>query len=160
LNPKELENLIDRMLTRHNSESSSPLIPVLQAIQHEQGYLSRDALRLVSVKTGASLSRVFGVATFYHQFRLRPEGKHMISICRGTACHVAGVTDLYNMLVEELGLHPPEDTSEDGLFTLHEVRCLGACSLAPVVKVDETVYGKITQKKLRSVLDQYREKKK
>ncbi len=160
MNPKELENLIDRMLTRHNSESSSPLIPVLQAIQHEQGYLSRDALRLVSVKTGASLSRVFGVATFYHQFRLRPEGKHMISICRGTACHVAGVTDLYNMLVEELGLHPPEDTSEDGLFTLHEVRCLGACSLAPVVKVDETVYGKITQKKLRSVLDQYREKKK
>ncbi len=84
----------------------------------------------------------------------------MISICRGTACHVAGVTDLYNMLVEELGLHPPEDTSEDGLFTLHEVRCLGACSLAPVVKVDDTVYGKITQKKLRSVLDQYREKKK
>jgi NADH:ubiquinone oxidoreductase subunit E len=160
LNPNELEALIDRMLTHHNSGSSSPLIPILQAIQHEQGYLSRDALRLVSEKTGASLSRVFGVATFYHQFRLRPEGKHMISICRGTACHVAGVTDLYNMLVEELGLHPPDDTSEDGLFTLHEVRCLGACSLAPVVKVDETVYGKITQKKLRSVLDQYREKKK
>ena len=157
MNPVELEEIIDRMLQRHNSESSSPLIPILQAIQHEQGYLSKESLLLVSEKTGASPSRVYGVATFYHQFRLKPEGKHQISICRGTACHVAGVSDLYNMLVRDLGINPPEDTSEDGLFTIHEVRCLGACSLAPVMKVDETVYGKLTQKKLRNILKQIRE---
>jgi len=156
LNPVELEELIDRQLQYHNMESSSPLIPILQAIQHEQGYLSKDALRLVSEKTGASPSRVYGVATFYHQFRLKPEGKHQISICRGTACHVAGVSDLYNTLVNELGINPPEDTSEDGFFTLHEVRCLGACSLAPVMKVDDKVYGKLTQKKLQNILKQYR----
>jgi NADH-quinone oxidoreductase subunit E len=159
LNHVELDELIDRLLQHHNSESSSPLIPILQAIQREQGYLSKDALRLVSEKTGASLSHVYGVATFYHQFRLKPEGKHQISICRGTACHVAGVSDLYNILVKELDIDPPEDTSKDGLFTLHEVRCLGACSLAPVIKVDETVYGKLTQKKLQNILKQYREDK-
>ena len=157
MNPVELEELIDLQLQRHNTESSSPLIPILQAIQFEQGYLSKDALRLVSEKTGVSPSRVYGVATFYHQFRLKPEGKHQISICRGTACHVAGVSDLYNMLLNELGINPPEDTTEDGLFTLHEVRCLGACSLAPVMKVDDTVYGKLTQKKLQNILKQYRE---
>jgi NADH:ubiquinone oxidoreductase subunit E len=160
LKPNKLEDLIDKMLTRHNSESSHPLIPILQAIQQEQGYLSEESLRLVSEKTGASPSRVYGVATFYHQFRLKAEGAHRISICRGTACHVAGATDLYNTLIRELGITPPEDTSEDGLFTIHEVRCIGACSLAPVIKVDETVYGKMTPKKLRLILDQYREDEK
>ncbi len=157
MNKTEIESLIDGMLSRHNKETSSPLIPVLQAIQEQQGYLSEEALRLVSEKTGASKSRVYGVATFYHQFRLRPEGKHKISICRGTACHVAGATDLYKELIKMLDLTPPEDTSEDGLFTLHEVRCLGACSLAPVIKVDDTVYGKVTEKRLHEILDQYRE---
>ncbi len=156
LNHVELETLIDNMLT-HNNESSSPLIPILQAIQLEQGYLSTEALRLVSEKTGASPSRVYGVATFYHQFRLKEEGKHRISICRGTACHVARASDLYNALMKELDLTPPDDTSEDGLFTVHVVRCLGACSLAPVIKVNENVYGKMTPKKLRQILDEYRE---
>jgi NADH:ubiquinone oxidoreductase subunit E len=157
VNQVQINDLIDEMLSQHNMESSSPLIPVLQAIQNQQGYLSEESLRIVSDKTGTSLSRVYGVATFYHQFRLRPEGKHKISICRGTACHVASATDLYNQLVKELGLSPDEDTSADGLFTLHEVRCLGACSLAPVVKVDETVYGKMTGKKLQEILNQYKE---
>jgi NADH:ubiquinone oxidoreductase subunit E len=156
LNKAEIEALIDDILSKHNPVTSSPLIPILQAVQNHQGYLSEESLRIVSDKTGASPSRVYGVATFYHQFRLRPEGTHKISICRGTACHVAGATDLYNQLVKELELSPSEDTSTDGLFTLHEVRCLGACSLAPVVKVDETVYGKVTAKKLREILDQYR----
>ncbi len=156
----ELVTLIDGMLKKHNIESNSPLIPILQKIQHEQGYLSTEALRLVSEKTGASPSRVFGVATFYHQFRLKPEGKHQVSICRGTACHVAGAADLYKTLVTELDLKPSEDTSEDGLFTLHVVRCIGACSLAPVIKVDDIVYGKMTPKKLRSILNQHRENKK
>ena len=157
MNHVELETLIDDMLTRNNNESSSPLIPTLQAIQREQGYLSTEALRLVSEKTGASPSRVYGVVTFYHQFRLKAEGKHVISICRGTACHVAKASDLYTVLMRELGLTPPDDTSEDGLFTVHVVRCLGACSLSPVIKVDETVYGRMTPEKLRQILGEYRE---
>ena len=157
MNPSEIESLIDGMLKRHNSESSHPLIPILQAIQEEQGYLSTESLRLVSEKTGASPSRVYGVATFYHQFRHKAEGKHKISICRGTACHVAGTKDLYDLLVRELELTPPEDTSEDGMFTLQEVRCIGACSLAPVIKIDDTVYGRMTPEKLHSVLNEYRE---
>ena len=157
MNHVELETLIDDILTRINNESSSPLIPTLQAIQQEQGYLSTEALRLVSEKTGASPSRVYGVATFYHQFRLKAEGKNKISICRGTACHVARASDLYNALMKELGIEVPEDTSEDGLFTVHVVRCLGACSLAPVIKVNDTVYGKMTTEKLSQILKEYRE---
>ncbi len=160
MNRSELENLIDGILSHHDSDHSSPLIPVLQEIQETQGYLSEEALRLVSEKTGASPSRVYGVATFYHQFRLRPEGKHQISICRGTACHVAGAPDLFSALIKELDLIPHEDTSEDGVFTVHEVRCLGACSLGPVMKVDESVYGKMTPKKLHTIIRQYREDKK
>lgn len=156
LKSNEIDTLIDDVLENHDNNSSSPLIPVLQAVQKNQGYLSRDVLRKVSEKTSASLSRVYGVATFYHQFRLKGEGKHKIAVCRGTACHVAGATDVYNTLVRELGIKPPEDTSEDGLFTLQEVRCIGACSLAPVVKIDETVYGKVTPKKLGEILNQYR----
>ena len=160
MNHSELETLIDGILTRHTSNHSSPLIPVLQEIQQEQGYLSQEALRLVSKKTGASPSRVYGIATFYHQFRLRPEGKHQIAICRGTACHVAGAPDLYDALVKELGITPPEDTSADGLFTVHEVRCLGACSLAPVMKVNDMVYGKMTTKKRKQILSQFKEDEK
>lgn len=160
MNHSELEALIDGILSHYNADHSSPLIPVLQEVQMEQGYLSEEAMRLVSKKTGASLSRVYGVATFYHQFRLKPEGKHQISICRGTACHVAGAPDLYNSLVKELSIKPQEDTSEDGLFTVHEVRCLGACSLGPVMKIDEIVYGKMTPKKLHNIIDQFREDQK
>lgn len=151
--------LIDEVLENYDSGSSSPLIPILQEIQNKQGFLSSESLEIVSRKTGISPSRVYGVATFYHQFRLKPEGKHKISICKGTACHVAGVESLYKELVNELNLKRDEDTSDDGLFTVHEVRCLGACSLAPVIKIDETVYGKMTPKKLKSLLKQYREKR-
>jgi NADH:ubiquinone oxidoreductase subunit E len=156
----KVEDLIEEIITQDNFVHSSPLIPLLQMIQEKQGYLSVETLKLVSEKTGASLSRVYGVATFYHQFRLRPEGKHRISICRGTACHVTGAHDIYNVILNELGITPPEDTSNDGLFTVHEVRCLGACSLAPILKVNDTVYGKITPKKLRSIIGQYKEDKK
>lgn len=160
LNYNKLEALIDDMLERtQNNESSSPLIPLLQAIQKKQGHLSNEALMIVSEKTGISPSRVYGVATFYHQFRLKEEGKNKISICRGTACHVAGSSDLYNALVKDLRIKPPDDTSEDGLFTLYVVRCIGACSLAPVIKVNETVYGKMTPKKLHRILNEYREEK-
>jgi NADH-quinone oxidoreductase subunit E len=156
LESDELEKIIDRLLTQYDFESSSPLIPILQAIQQRKGYLTQEALRLISKKTGFSLSQVYGVATFYHQFRFKPEGKHRISVCRGTACHVSDAIKLYNVLVKELGITPPEDTSEDGLFTIYEVRCIGACSLAPIIKIDERVYGKMTPNKIQSLLNKYK----
>ena len=159
MNTNEIGVLIDDVLENYDSHSSSPLIHLLQEIQNKQGFLSRESLEMVSNKTGISPSRVYGVATFYHQFRLKPEGLHKISICKGTACHVAGVESLYKELVNELNLKNGEDTSDDGLFTIQEVRCLGACSLAPVIKIDETVYGKMTPKRMKSLLKQYRENK-
>jgi len=156
LDTYETEVLIDEMLESHNSESN-PLIPILQKIQKSKGYLSMEALRLVSEKTGMSPSRVYGVATFYHQFRLKPEGKHRISICKGTACHVSGVEDIYKSLLKVLEITPPEDTSKDGLFTIQEVRCLGACSLAPVIKIDDIVFGKMNTQKLQTLLKRYKE---
>ena len=156
MNTYEVEVLIDEMLELHNSESN-PLIPILQQIQKSQGYLSMEALRLVSEKTGMSPSRVYGVATFYHQFRLKPEGKHRISVCKGTACHVSGAEDIYKSLLKVLEITPPEDTSKDGLFTIQEVRCLGACSLAPVIKIDDIVFGKMNTQKLQTLLKRYKD---
>ena len=157
MDSEELTEFVDGVIESHGADASSPLIPILQEIQDKYGYLPMDSLRRVSERTGYSPSHVYGVATFYHQFRLRPEGKHVIMICRGTACHVSGTTKLYDMLLDELGLTPPEDTTPDGLFTVQQVRCIGACSLAPVVKVDDQVYGKLTAEKLKGILEEVRE---
>lgn len=154
---KEIIDAVDNICRSHDLEASSHLIPVLQEIQERMGFLPREALLRVSEKTGSSLSQIYGVATFYHRFRLRPEGRHLIQVCRGTACHVSGTFQLYNLLLDELGIVPPDDTTSDGLFTVQEVRCIGACSLAPVIKIDDQVYGKCTTERLRKLLNKYRE---
>jgi len=130
----------------------SALIPILQEVQAEVGYLPTSALTRVSELLELPLSHVYGVVTFYHQFRLRPKGRHMITICRGTACHVQGSLDLFNFINQELGMALPQDTSGDGLFTVQQVRCLGACGLAPVVKIDEMAYGRLDCAKMRRIL--------
>ena len=160
LNYIKLETIIDRILRSHSFNRSSSLIPMLQEIQEEQGYLSEKALRLISDKTGVSPSRVYGVATFFNQFRLNPEGKHRITVCNGTACHMARSINIYNWLINELHIKPPSDTSDDGLFTVKKANCLGACSLAPVMRIDETFYRELTHEKLRSILDKIREDEK
>ena len=134
----------------------SAVIPFLQEIQHEVGYISEPIIEHVSGLMGLSTSHIYGVATFYHQFRLTPKGKHMITICMGTACHVKGSQTVYELLKEELGI-TDTDTSSDGLFTLQQVRCVGACSLAPVMKIDETFYGGLDKKKVKQILKQIRE---
>jgi len=151
-----IQDVILQVVSSHRDSSSNPLIPVLQRLQEEEGYLSKESLQAVSELLGVSLSRVYGVATFYHQFRLRPEGLHRICVCKGTACHIAGSQELLDWLRGELGLRPGEDSSPDGLFTLQEVRCLGACSLAPVVKIDDEVLGKASPEALKALLDRYR----
>jgi NADH-quinone oxidoreductase subunit E len=127
------------------------LIPLLQSAQNHFGYVPRRAIRYISGVTDVPESEVYGVITFYNQFRLRPMGRHAIRVCCGTACHVAGSRMLLDSLQEELGVETGE-TTEDGLFTLLTVACLGCCSLAPVMMVDDETQGRLTAASVRKII--------
>jgi len=164
---EELEGarcIVDEAFESYKSYTplDSALIPLLQDAQAKIGYLPEPVLKRAAGLLKMSESRVIGVATFYHQFRLRPKGKHMIAVCRGTACHVGGSRDIYDFLKRHLKLNPSEDTSLDGLFTVQQVRCIGACALAPIMKVDDEVYGRTNPNRIMAILAKYRrsEKKK
>ncbi len=133
------------------------LIPLLQDIQDEYGYLPRTVLEYVSKKSGIALSRIFGVITFYEQFYLTPQGKHTIKCCRGTACHVKNGKKIAETISEMLNVEEGE-TTEDGLFTFETVACLGTCFLAPVIMIDEEYYGDLTTKKITKILNQYKKR--
>lgn len=135
------------------------LITILQKAQEIYGYLSPDAINYISEQTGIMPAKIYGVATFYAQFRLEPIGKYLIMLCKGTACHVNGADMIEEAISEHLQIADGE-TTEDGLFTLNNVACLGCCSLAPVMMVrsadgDET-YGNLTKDSVREVLDEIR----
>ena len=136
------------------------LITILQKTQDIYGYLSVDAINYISEMTGIRPAKIYGVATFYSQFRLKPIGKYLVMLCQGTACHVNGSKMIEEAVCEHLGISDGE-TTEDGIFTLNNVACLGCCSLAPVMMVksaegDET-YGNLTKDKVRKILDEIRE---
>ena len=134
--------------------TETDLIPLLQRLQDEYGYLPKDVILEVARCTGLPASRMFGVATFYAQFHLKPQGRHMIRCCRGTACHVRGGKEILNAIRKELGVEEGE-TTEDGLFTYQPVNCLGACALAPVMLIDEKYFGKVTTEELPKILAKY-----
>ena len=136
----------------------SSLIPLLQRTQERFGYLPREALEEIANYLGIPLSRVYGVATFYAQFRFEPLGKYVVKICHGTACHVNGAVNISQAIREELGIEEGQ-TTEDGLVTLERVACLGCCSLAPVIMVNEKVFGKLTPEKVRKLIRKLREGK-
>ncbi len=127
------------------------LIPILQGTQQIYGYIPKSAFIKISEETGLSLSDMYGVATFYAQFRLKPVGKHIIKVCHGTACHVQNANSITEALQESLGVKDGE-TTEDRLFTLESVACLGCCSLAPVMMIDEETYGKLTGKEAVNIV--------
>ncbi len=129
------------IISRHPA-SRDYLIPILQDIQEEFGYLSRESIRYVSEYLKLPEAKIFGVATFYNQFKLNPPGKFQIQVCRGTACHVKGSSNVLEAFKTELGIDVGE-TTKDGLFSLEIVACLGACSIAPVVKVNDQFYGRL-----------------
>ncbi len=143
-----------RMLWRHGGEPGM-LIPLLQAAQDSYGYVPALAIEQIAMATGVPASEVYGVITFYRQFRLKPLGRHVIRVCKGTACHVQGAEMISRTLEEELGIREGE-TTEDGLFTFLEVACLGCCSLAPVLMIGERAYGRLTPQRLRSILRRVR----
>ncbi len=132
------------------------VIPLLQLGQELFGYVSPGIFHEISLHTGVPMSQIYGVATFYAQFRLTPVGEHIIRICHGTACHVANVKLITDAIEDELKVKNGE-TTEDGKFTLELVSCLGCCSLAPVIMVDDDTHGRLTPDKARQVIRNYRE---
>ena len=135
-------SLIDPLIEKYK-EKKGNLIPILQGTQEIFGYIPRTAFEKISNDTGLKLSEMYGVATFYSQFRLNPVGKHIVKVCHGTACHVQNANELSEAIEEVLKLKDGE-TTEDGLFTLESVACLGCCSLAPVMAIGDETYGKLT----------------
>ena len=132
------------------------LIAILQGIQAENNYLSEEALRLVAEKLGVSIAKVYSVATFYENFSLEAKGRHIIKVCAGTACHVRKSGPIYDAIYDYLGLSGKKKTSDDGLFTLETVACLGACGLAPVMMINNDVYGRLTPDQVGPILDMYK----
>lgn len=148
---KELEEFI---LNQEDKESA--LIAVLHQAQNKFGYISEDVQEFIADKLGIPESKVYGVITFYSYFTTEPKGKYVISICTGTACFVRGAGDVLEEFKKHLKIKEGQ-TTEDGLFTIDTLRCVGACGLAPVVTINDKIYGKITPEQVKSVLDEYRE---
>ncbi len=146
---EKVVSILDRFARR-----PSGLIPILQAVQHEYQYLPEEVLTYVATSLQVPPARVFGVATFYAHFALEPKGKHVIRICDGTACHVKQSLPVLHALREKLGTSEKCNTTPDMLFTVETVACLGACGLAPVIVVDEQVYGQITPERAVALVDE------
>ncbi|MCZ2268252.1 MAG: NADH-quinone oxidoreductase subunit NuoE [Ignavibacteriales bacterium] len=143
-----------KIFESYQSNDRSSLIPLLQDVQNIYGYLPENALRDISDFVKVPLSRVYGVATFYNQFRLTPLGKNIIRVCRGTACHVKNSANILFALETELGITAGQ-TTRDKNFTLEVVNCIGACSIAPVILVNDDYHGRITVKDIPKILKKY-----
>lgn len=153
--PKEVVEYIDQCM--QSEEPKSQLITVLHKVQEQLGYLSQQSMDAVAYLMQIPAAKVSGVASFYQYFRLKACGKYVISICMGTACYVKGAESILEKFSEELGIKSGE-TTKDEIFTLEVSRCLGACALAPVVKIGDEVYSEVTQDKVPGILKNYFDK--
>lgn len=146
--------LIEPIIDKYKNTEGS-LITVLQEVQGVYGYLPEDALSYAAIELGIAPATVFGVATFYTQFRFKPVGRYFIMLCQGTACHVNGSEMVEKAVFEALGIKDGE-TTKDGLFTLKTVACLGCCSLSPVMMINSQTYGSLTPQKVKEILNDKR----
>ena len=153
---KEMTDTIDEIVSKHGSKQSS-IITILQEIQANYRYLPQEALEYLAPKMDLSPSKIYGIATFYENFSLKPKGKYVIKICDGTACHVRKSIPILNALQKELNLSNEKHTTDDLLFTVETVSCLGACGLAPVLNINDKVYGKMTPETTVELLNRLRE---
>lgn len=153
-NIEEVEGELEGVLANYPPEKSS-LIPILQKTQNKFGYISKSSVEEIAQYLEISKSEVYGVATFYTQFRFEPLGEHQIKVCHGTACHVKGSEHITETIESQLGIKIGE-TTDDELFTLERVACLGCCSLAPVMMIDGEVYGNLTTEKVKKILNDIR----
>jgi len=154
---KESMGDIEAILARYPDAKRDALIPLLQEVQEAQGYLSREAVLRIGEHLNLPASKIFGVATFYNQFRFIPNGKYHIQVCRGTACHVRGSAAVLEAVQQELKLQAGQ-TTRDGMFSLEVVACVGACGLAPVISINGEFYAGLTPEKARQVINEYRER--
>ncbi len=145
---------INEICDRHINDKT-PLMMILSDIQKEYGYVPIDVQEIVSEKTGISVAEIYGVVTFYSFFSLKPKGKYIIGCCLGTACYVKGAQRVIDEFCEILGIEPGE-TTEDGMFTIDALRCIGACGIAPAVSINGTVYPKVQVNQVHSIIDEYR----
>lgn len=152
----ELDFAVVRKILTRRGKAQSACVQILQDLQQEFGYLPGPALEYVINNSEISAKQLYGVATFYGQFRFSAAGRYLIRVCHGTACHVNGSEKISSLISKELGIRDQETTA-DGLFTLESVACLGCCSLAPVMMINDTVYGRLTANKIREILDNYRQ---
>ena len=150
--------VLDKAIEKYGNKESS-LIAVLQAAQEAYRYLPKEMFPYLSEKLKLSEAKIYGVATFYENFSLEPKGKYVLKVCDGTACHVRHSTDVLDYLRKELGLSATKKTTDDRMFTVETVACLGACGLAPVITVNGRVYSQMTKEKAAKVLEELREGK-
>ena len=145
------------ILTVHENNAAN-LIAILQDVQAENSYLSQENLELIAKELNVAISKVYGVATFFENFSLEAKGKHLVKVCNGTACHVRKSQPIYDAVHAYLGLSGKRKTSDDGLFTLETVACLGACGLAPVMTIDGEVHAKMDPDRAVALLEEIRAK--
>ena len=151
---KEKYVQLDEVIARHRGEPGA-LMPVLQEAQNIFGYVPLDVQEKIADGLGTTLSEVYGVATFYSQFSLEPKGQYVVGVCLGTACYVKGSKNILERLAQELDVKVGS-TTKDGRFTLRDTRCLGACGLAPVIMINDDVYGRLVPDDIPAIIEKYR----
>jgi NADH-quinone oxidoreductase subunit E len=152
-----IEADVQPVLERYPNATRDALIPILQAVQEQNGYLSREAVCQIGRHLSLPTSKIYGVATFYNQFRFQPQGRFHVQVCRGTACHVKGSLAILEAIKRELKVEPGQ-TTRDTMFSLEVVACIGACGLAPVICINGEFHASVTTKKVSKILDSYRRK--
>ena len=150
-----MEKSFEKIL-KNSEKKGGNLLSILQEVEETFGYVPQEAVDWLSKKLDIPASRMFGIITFYSQFHLKPRGENIVTVCRGTACHVKGSEKLINRLFMDLGIPPDEDTSDDLKFTIEKVNCIGACGIAPVVVCNKDVHGKMSLDKLTKVIRKLR----
>ena len=152
---KEQEEKLIAVINAHKDVKGS-MMPILQQAQEIYGYLPIEVQKIIARETGASVEEIFGIVTFYSQFKLNPNGKYAIAVCLGTACYVKGAQELLDAIEAEIGVKAGE-TSPDGKYSVEATRCIGACGLAPVLTVNGEVYGRLTKKDIPGILAKYKD---
>lgn len=148
--------VVEDILASYKGMGRDKLIPILQKVQDHHGYLSKDSVTKISKHLKLPVSKIYGVATFYNQFRFKPKGKFHILVCRGTACHVKGSLDILGTFKSLLNIEPGQ-TSRDELFSLEVVACIGACGLAPLICVNDEFFGNVNNDKIVQIINKFRE---
>lgn len=148
-------SVVEEIVKKHSNPGRDSLIPILQAVQEKEGFISRESVIEIGKALDLPASKIYGVATFYNQFRFTPHGKWVVQVCRGTACHVKGSAALLSRIERELGISAG-GTTRDGLFSIEVVACIGACGLAPVIAVNGNFHAKVSPDDVPEILRHYR----